>query len=80
MGIKGYVTNIAEQELFNTEVIDYYHSLWNVESADTTDLPLHARCYPGTYADLLHGTDDGQASGNQDRSLSQADPRCVKGS
>ena len=31
LGIKGYVTNIPEQDLSNAEVIDYYHSLWKVE-------------------------------------------------
>lgn len=33
LGIKGYVTNIPEQELSNAEVIDYYHDLWHVEQA-----------------------------------------------
>lgn len=33
LGIKGYVTNIAQTELSNQEVIDYYHDLWNVEQA-----------------------------------------------
>ncbi len=33
LGIKGYVTNIPEEELSGTEVIAYYHDLWHVEQA-----------------------------------------------
>ena len=33
LGIKGYVTNIPEQELSNTEIVAYYHDLWHVEQA-----------------------------------------------
>lgn len=33
LGIKGYVTNIARDELSDQDVVDYYHDLWNVEKA-----------------------------------------------
>ncbi|MBM3163478.1 MAG: IS1634 family transposase [Chlorobi bacterium] len=33
LGIKGYVTNIPEDELTSTEVIAYYRDLWHVEQA-----------------------------------------------
>ena len=33
LGIKGYVTNIPEQEMSNAEVIAYYKDLWHVEQA-----------------------------------------------
>lgn len=33
LGIKGYVTNIPEEELSNQDVIGYYHDLWHVEQA-----------------------------------------------
>lgn len=33
LGIKGYITNIPEQELSNQDVIAYYHDLWHVEHA-----------------------------------------------
>lgn len=33
LGIKGYVTNIDEQELSNTEVVAFYKDLWHVEQA-----------------------------------------------
>lgn len=33
LGVKGYVTNIAPEDLSNDQVIGYYHELWNVEQA-----------------------------------------------
>lgn len=33
LGIKGYVTNIPEDELASDAVINYYHALWHVEQA-----------------------------------------------
>jgi len=33
LGIKGYVTNITENELSSSEVIAYYRDLWHVEQA-----------------------------------------------
>ncbi|MCD8516441.1 MAG: IS1634 family transposase [Burkholderiaceae bacterium] len=33
LGIKGYVTNIAQSELSNQEIVDYYHDLWHIEQA-----------------------------------------------
>jgi len=33
LGIKGYVTNIPEEKLSNTEVIAFYHNLWRVEES-----------------------------------------------
>jgi transposase len=33
LGIKGYVTNIAQSELSDQDVVDYYHDLWHVEQA-----------------------------------------------
>lgn len=33
IGIKGYCTNISESTLSNSQVIEYYHGLWNVEQA-----------------------------------------------
>lgn len=33
LGIKGYVTNIAQTELSNQDIVDYYHDLWHVEQA-----------------------------------------------
>ena len=33
LGIKGYVTNIAQSELSNQDIVDYYHDLWHVEQA-----------------------------------------------
>ena len=33
LGIKGYVTNIAETELASAEVVAYYRDLWHVEQA-----------------------------------------------
>jgi hypothetical protein len=33
LGIKGYCTNIPESTLSNNQVIEFYHSLWNVEYA-----------------------------------------------
>lgn len=33
LGIKGYVTNIPEVELSNTDVISFYHRLWYVEQS-----------------------------------------------
>jgi hypothetical protein len=33
LGIKGYVTNISEKKLDNTEVITSYHNLWRVEES-----------------------------------------------
>jgi len=33
LGIKGYVTNLPEEELSNQEVVAYYHDLWHVEQA-----------------------------------------------
>lgn len=33
LGIKGYCTNIPEEELANTDVIKCYHQLWHVEQA-----------------------------------------------
>jgi transposase len=32
-GIKGYCTNIAEENLSNEKVIDYYHQLWRIEQS-----------------------------------------------
>jgi len=42
LGIKGYVTNIPEKELSSSDVIEYYHDLWNVKQAfcmGKSDLP-----------------------------------------
>ena len=33
LGIKGYVTNLSEEELTNEDVVAYYHDLWHVEQA-----------------------------------------------
>lgn len=33
LGIKGFVTNIPEQELSNLEIVNYYRELWHVEQA-----------------------------------------------
>lgn len=33
LGIKGYATNISQEELSNTDVINYYHDLWHIEQA-----------------------------------------------
>ncbi|MBW6509986.1 MAG: IS1634 family transposase [Desulfuromonadales bacterium] len=33
LGIKGYVTNIPEEELSNAEIVAYYRDLWHVEQA-----------------------------------------------
>ena len=33
LGIKGYVTDIAEHDFSNKGVIVYYHDLWHVEQA-----------------------------------------------
>lgn len=33
LGIKGYVTNIAQTELGDQDVVDYYHDLWRIEQA-----------------------------------------------
>jgi transposase len=33
LGIKGYVTNISEQELSSAQIIAHYHELWHVEHA-----------------------------------------------
>ena len=33
LGIKGYVTNMAQGELSDHEVVDYYHDLWHIEQA-----------------------------------------------
>jgi hypothetical protein len=33
LGVKGYCTNIPEEELSNDRVIGYYHDLWHVEQA-----------------------------------------------
>jgi len=33
LGIKGYITNVAQTVLSNSQVIAYYHELWHVEQA-----------------------------------------------
>jgi transposase len=33
LGIKGYITNVPETILSNSQVIEYYHELWRVEQA-----------------------------------------------
>src|SRR5439155_16048777 len=33
IGIKGYITNVSETVLSNSQVIEYYHELWHVEQA-----------------------------------------------
>lgn len=33
LGIKGYCTNIPEQQLSNDKVIEHYHNLWRIEQA-----------------------------------------------
>ena len=33
LGIKGYVTNIAQTELGDQDIVDYYHDLWHIEQA-----------------------------------------------
>ena len=33
LGIKGYCTNIPEEQLSNEKIIHYYHELWHVEQA-----------------------------------------------
>ena len=33
LGIKGYVTNILENELTSAEIVAYYRDLWHVEQA-----------------------------------------------
>jgi transposase len=33
LGIKGYCTNIPENEISNEQVISYYHDLWRIEQA-----------------------------------------------
>ena len=33
LGIKGYVTNIPEQEMSNADVVTHYKELWHVEQA-----------------------------------------------
>lgn len=33
LGIKGYVTNIPESKLPNTDIISFYHNLWHVEQS-----------------------------------------------
>jgi transposase len=33
LGIKGYITNVPEETLSNSQVIDYYHALWHMEKA-----------------------------------------------
>ena len=33
LGVKGYVTNIAQSELSDQDVVSYYHELWHVEQA-----------------------------------------------
>ena len=44
LGIKGYVTNITEEEMTSIEVIAYYRDLWHVEQAFRMSKPdLQAR-------------------------------------
>lgn len=33
LGIKGYCTDIAEKELSNEKVVEYYHQLWRIEQS-----------------------------------------------
>ena len=33
LGIKGYVTNIAQNELGDQDIVTYYHDLWRIEQA-----------------------------------------------
>jgi len=33
LGVKGYVTNIAQSELSDQDIVDYYHDLWHIEQA-----------------------------------------------
>lgn len=33
LGIKGYITNVPQTVLSNTQIIEYYHELWHVEQA-----------------------------------------------
>ncbi len=33
LGIKGYITNVPETVLSNSQIIEYYHELWHVEQA-----------------------------------------------
>ena len=33
IGIKGYITNVPEEVLSNSHIIEYYHELWHVEQA-----------------------------------------------
>ena len=33
LDLKGYITNIPEKEMSSSNVIEYYHDLWNVEQA-----------------------------------------------
>jgi transposase len=33
LGVKGYITNVPENVLSNTQVVDYYHDLWHVEQS-----------------------------------------------
>lgn len=33
LGIKDYVTNIAQTELGDQDIVDYYHDLWRIEQA-----------------------------------------------
>jgi len=33
LGIKGYVTNIPQEELSDQDIVTYYHDLWHIEQA-----------------------------------------------
>jgi transposase len=33
LGIKGYVTNISQEELSDQDIVTYYHDLWHIEQA-----------------------------------------------
>ena len=67
LGIKGYCTNIPENEISNEQVVSYYHDLWRIEQAfriSKTDLktrPIFHYAHDAIQAHVLlcfNGTDD----------------------
>jgi transposase len=59
LGIKGYVTNLSEQELSNAQVVAYYHELWYIEQAfrmsksDLRARPIFHRTHDAICAHVL---------------------------
>ena len=83
LGIKGYCTNLPEQQLSNQMVIDRYHQLWHIEQSFRMSkfdlqtrpiIPSKTRSNHGSRTDLFCRSDSRKIPGNNHQIIIEGNP------